>query len=387
MVTVGLLRKEMPMDPNALPFDADAMLAGLRPWVECESPTFDAPAVNRCMDLAARDLALMGARIERISGRMGLGDCVRASFPHAGRAPGILVMGHLDTVHPIGTLAKLPWRRDGGRCYGPGIYDMKGGNYLSVEALRQLAKAGIETALPVTVLFTSDEEIGSPSTRDLIEAEASRHKYVLIPEPGRADGGVVTGRYAIARFNLEATGKPSHAGARLADGRSAIREMARQLLAIEDMTTEDCTFSVGVIHGGQWVNCVTTTCTGEALSMAKRQEDLDRGVAAMLALRASGNDVQFQVTRGVTRPVWEPEAKGMALYAHASAIARSLGFEIPHQSSGGGSDGNFTGAMGIATLDGLGVQGGGGHTLEEHIMVDSLVRRGKLMAGLLATLT
>ena len=120
---------------------------------------------------------------------------------------------------------------------------------------------------------------------------------------------MVTGRYAIARFNLEATGVPSHAGARLAEGRSAIREMARKIVEIEDMTTADCTFSVGVIHGGQWVNCVTTTCTGEALSMAKRQEDLDRGVAAMLALRASSNEVRFKVTRGVTRPVWEPNAR------------------------------------------------------------------------------
>ena len=374
------------MNPDSLPFDADAMLAGLRPWVECESPTWDAPAVGRCMDLASRELALMGARIERIAGRMGFGDCVRASFPHRSTDPGILVMGHLDTVHPIGTLEKLPWRRSGEKCFGPGIYDMKGGNYISIDAIRQLQRAGIATQLPVTVLFTSDEEVGSPSTRDLIEAEASRHKYVLIPEPGRADGGVVTGRYAIARFNLEATGRPSHAGARLAEGRSAIREMARQLLAIEEMTTDDCTFSVGVIHGGQWVNCVATTCTGEALSMAKKQADLDRGVAAMLALRASGNDVQFKVTRGVTRPVWEPEPKGMALYEHASGIAKSLGFEIPHQSAGGGSDGNFTGAMGIATLDGLGVQGGGGHTLEEHLVIGSLVRRGRLMAGLLATL-
>ncbi|HTN10100.1 MAG TPA: M20/M25/M40 family metallo-hydrolase [Acetobacteraceae bacterium] len=374
------------MNPAALPFDADAMLAGLRPWVECESPTYDAAAVNRMMDLASRDLVLAGARIERIPGRMGLGDCVRASFPHPSTEPGILVMGHLDTVHPVGTLHKLAWRRDGARCYGPAICDMKGGNYLSLEAVRQLARAGVATRLPVTFLFTSDEEIGSPSTRDVIEAEAARHKYVLIPEPGRPDGGVVTGRYAIARFDLEATGRPSHAGARLAEGRSAIREMARQLVRIEDMTTDDCTFSVGVIHGGQWVNCVTTTCTGQALSMAKKQEDLDRGVAAMLALSATSNDVQFKVTRGVTRPVWEPDAKGMALWSHAEAIARSLGFAIPHQSSGGGSDGNFTGAMGIATLDGLGVQGGGAHTLEEHIEVESLVRRGRLMAGLLATL-
>ena len=377
------------MDAPALdlPFDAEAMLPGLRRWVECESPTYDAAAVARMMEMAARDLALMGARIETIPGRMGYGPCVRATFPHprAGE-PGILVMGHMDTVHPMGTLNALPWRREGNRVYGPGICDMKGGNFMALEAIRQLARAHIQTSLPVTVLFTSDEEVGSPSTRDLIEAEAARHKYVLVPEPARADGGVVTGRYAIARFNLEATGRPSHAGARLAEGRSAIREMARKLIEIEDMTTEDCTFSVGVIHGGQWVNCVTTTCTGEALSMARRQEDLDRGVAAMLALGASSNDVQFRVTRGVTRPVWEPDAKVMALYEKARGIAEGLGYHISSQSSGGGSDGNFTGAMGIATLDGLGVQGAGAHTLDEHIVVDSLAYRGKLMAGLLATL-
>ncbi len=374
------------MDPNALPFDSDAMLAGLRDWVECESPTYDAAAVNRMMDIASRALILAGARIERIAGRMGYGDCVRATFPHATpNEPGILLMGHLDTVHPIGT--KLPFRREGDRAWGPGILDMKGGNYLSLEAIRQLQRAGLRTSLPVTVLYTSDEEVGSPSTRDLIEAEASRHKYVLVPEPARPDGGVVTGRYAIARFNLEATGRPSHAGASLGAGRSAIREMARKLIEIEDMTTEDCTFSVGVIHGGQWVNCVTTSCTGEALSMAKRQEDLDRGVAAMLALRGSSNEVQFQVTQGVTRPVWEPNPRGMTLYEVARKIAQRLGYAINSQSSGGGSDGNFTGAMGIPTLDGLGVAGAGAHTLDEHIQIDSLAYRGKLMAGLLMGLT
>jgi glutamate carboxypeptidase len=375
------------VNPAELPFDADAMLEGLRVWVECESPTYDAASVNRMMDIASRDLAIAGARIERIAGRMGFGDCVRASFPHPGpNAPGILIMGHLDTVHPIGTLARLPFRRDGSRAWGPGIQDMKSGNYLALEAIRQLTRARVATRLPITVLFTSDEEVGSPSTRDLIEAEAARHRYVLVPEPARADGGVVTGRYAIARFNLEATGRPSHAGARLADGRSAIREMARKLIEIEDMTTEDCTFSVGVIHGGQWVNCVATTCTGEALSMAKRQADLDRGVARMLALSASSNDVRFKVTRGVTRPVWEPDAKVMALYETARGIARGLGYDITSQSSGGGSDGNFTGALGIATLDGLGAQGAGAHTLDEHIVVESLAYRGKLMAGLLAAL-
>jgi glutamate carboxypeptidase len=375
------------MDPKALPFDINAMVARLEPWILCESPTWDAEAVNRMMSLASRDVAMMGAAIERIPGRMGFGDCVRARFSHRKREePGILILGHFDTVHPVGTLANLPFRREGDRCYGPGILDMKGGNFIALEALLQLQRVGIATRLPVTVLFTSDEEVGSPSTRDLIEAEAARHRYVLVPEPANRDGGVVSGRYAIARFNLETVGRPSHAGATLAEGRSAIRELARRILEIEAMTTSDCTFSVGVLHGGQWVNCVPATCHGEALSMAKRQEDLDRGVTAMLAMSSSGGDVSFTVTCGVTRPVWEPDAGTMALYERARTIAASLGQDLPHGSSGGGSDGNFTGAMGIATLDGLGLAGKGYHTPDEHIDVDSLLVRGQLMAGLLATL-
>ena len=375
------------INPAKLPFDVDAMLQGLRPWVECESPTWDAAAVNRMLDLAARDLAVAGATIDRIAGRNGFGGCVRAKFPHPRpNDPGVLIAGHLDTVHPVGTLAKLPWRREGDKCYGPGIFDMKGGNYLSLEAMRQLQRAAFTTPLPVTFLFTPDEEVGTPSTRDLIEAEAARNKYVLVPEPARGETGVVTGRYAIARFNLEATGKPSHAGATLSSGRSAIREMARQILAIDAMTTDDCTFSVGIVHGGEWVNCVASRCTGEALSMAKRQADLDRGVEKMLALSGTANDVVFTVTRGVTRPVWEPDAKTMALFEKARGVARSLGVELTHGNAGGGSDGNFTGAMGIATLDGLGVRGAGAHTLEEHIEVESLAQRGRLMAGLLAVL-
>ena len=375
------------MNPANLPFDSEAMLDGLRSWVECESPTVETAAVERMLDLAAREMAIMGASIERIAGRQGFAGCVRARFPHPKQGePGILIAGHLDTVHPLGTLQKLPWRREGNKCFGPGIFDMKGGNYLTLEAIRQLARAGFTTPLPITVLFTPDEEVGTPSTRDIIEAEASRNKYALVPEPGRSDNGVVTGRYAIARFNLEATGRPSHAGATLSAGRSAIREMARQILAIDAMTTEDCTFSVGIVHGGRWVNCVATTCTGEALSMAKRQADLDRGVDQMLALSGSTDGVTFTVTRGVTRPVWEPDAGTLALYEKASGVAEQLGMTLPHASAGGGSDGNFTGAMGIPTLDGLGVRGADAHTLNEHIEVDSLAERGRLMAGLLATL-
>src|SRR4030088_1335939 len=306
------------MNPANLPFDSEAMLQGLRNWVECESPTWDASAVERMLDIAARDMAIMGASIERIAGRSGFGGCVRAHFPHPKQGqPGSLIAGHCDTVHPVGTLEKLAFRREGNKCFGPGIFDMKGGNYLSLEAIRQLARAASTTPLPVTVLFTPDEEVGTPSTRDIIEAEAARNKYVLVPEPGRPNNGVGAGRYAIARFSLEATGKPSHAGATLSSGRSAIREMARQIIAIDGMTTEDWTLSVGVVHGGQWVNYVATSCSGEALSMAKRQADLDRGVERMLALSGTANDVTFKVTRGVTPPVGGPDAATLALYEKA----------------------------------------------------------------------
>lgn len=375
------------MDLNGLPFDDQAMLKGLRPWVECESPTFEPVAVGRMMELAARDFATAGAQIDHIAGRGGFGPCVRARFPGAGPArPGILVLGHFDTVHPVGTIETLYWRQEGDRCYGPGIYDMKGGTYLALEAVRQLARAGIEAPLPVTFLLTSDEEVGTPTNRELIEEEARRNKYVLVPEPGGASS-VVSGRYAIARFNLEARGRPSHAGASLKEGRSALRYMARKILEIEEMTTDSCTFSVGVINSGRWVNCVPSVCRAEALSMAKRQTDLDAAVERLMEHAGSDMGITFDVARGVTRPVWEPDAGTLSLYERARALGRQLGLDLGHESVGGGSDGNFTGALGIPTLDGLGVVGHGAHTLEEHIVTSSLSQRGRLFAGLVATLT
>ncbi|WP_414896984.1 M20/M25/M40 family metallo-hydrolase [Rhodovulum sp. YEN HP10] len=371
-------------NPLSLPFDTGEMLAGLKPWIETESPTFDAAAVNRMMDLVQHELAALGARVERIPGRMGLGDSVRATMPHprAGEG-GILLLGHMDTVHPIGTLEKLPFRVEGDVCYGPGLMDMKGGNYVYLDALRKLLAAGVETPLPVTVLFTPDEEIGTPSTRELIETEARRHKFILVPEPARPDGGAVIGRYAIARFNLQTRGKPSHAGWQLSEGRSAIAAMARKVAEIENMTTDDCTFSLGVFRAGQWVNCVSSVCDAEVLTMAKTQELLDEGVARMMALNSDAGEVVMEVRRGVTRPVWEADQPGtMAMLALAQEIAGEIGFEITGASAGGGSDGNFTGALGIPTLDSIGVCGKDLHTLNEHILLDSLVERAKLAAAL-----
>lgn len=372
------------MNPLNLPFDSDAMLEGLRPWIECESPTWDAGAVSRMMALAARDLADAGAVVETIPGTGGFGDSIRASFPHPDRGrPGILVSGHMDTVHPVGTLEKLPFRVEGRLAYGPGIMDMKGGNYVMLEAMRQILRAGLQTPLPVTFLFTPDEEVGTPATRGLIEDAARGQRAVLVPEPASADGGAVIGRYAIARFELLTEGRPSHAGWALKDGRSAIAAMARKILEIEAMTTEDCTFSVGVIHAGQWVNCVSSECRAEVLSMAKTQADLDRGVAAIEALQGEADGVAFTVTRGVTRPVWEPGPGTMQLYDLAKGLAADIGFQLGCGSAGGGSDGNFTGAMGVPTLDSIGVRGKGLHTLTEHIEIDSLAERARLAAGLL----
>ena len=319
---------------------------------------------------------------------MGFGDCVRARFRfgHAD-TPGILIMGHLDTVHPVGTLNALPWRREENRCYGPGIFDMKGGNFIALEALRMLQRLGLSPALPVTFLFTSDEEVGSPSTRDLIEAEAARHKYVLVPEPGRADGGVVTGRYAIARFNLKAIGRPSHAGARLKEGRSAIRIMAEMIPQIEEhdhgclhlQCRRDPRWPMGQLR--------VEFLRRRGAQMAKRQADLDSGVEKMLAL-TKGDDQsgRLVVTRGVTRPVWEPNDKTMAMYQAAKRLAATIGIDLRHESSGGGSDAEFHRRAGIASLDGLGVCGSGAHTLQEHIIVDSLAQRAKLFTGLLMEL-
>lgn len=375
------------MTSRVLPLDEDSYLARLKRWVECESPTWDEAAVERMLDIAARDLAILGAEIQRIPGRMGFAGAIKARLNHA-RAdePGILVLGHLDTVHPVGVLAQNPWRREGDICWGPGILDMKGGLCLVLEALESLRRANIASDLPITILLTGEEEVGTPSCRDLIEAEAVRHRYVLVPEPARANGNLVSGRYAIARFDLRTIGRPSHAGGNLKAGRSAIKEMARRIIEIEDMTTDDRTFSVGVIQGGQWVNCVAATCTAEALSMAKRQEDLDLGVQAMLALSGERNDIVFEARLGVVRPVWETSNKTLQLFGVAQSIAKDIGFELGHESSGGGSDGNFTGALGIPTLDGVGAKGSGMHTLDEQIEVKATLERGQLLAGLLSQL-
>jgi glutamate carboxypeptidase len=373
--------------PADLPLETPAMMARLRRWVECESPSYDAAAVSRMAVLAADDIRAMGGDVEILPGTLGFGDCVRARFAPPG-APqgGILLMGHLDTVHPMGTLSEMPWREQDGLCRGPGVLDMKGGIVIALAAIAALHRAGLTPPLPITMLLNSDEEVGSPSTRALVEAEAACHRYVLIPEPARRSGGVVVGRHAVARYKLVTRGRPAHAGLRLNEGRSAIQEMAHQIIAIDRLSQPDCTFSTGVIHGGQWVNCVARECEAELLSVSTSEDALARGRRTLADLRPTAPGTEIELVPGAVRPFWHASPGDRLLYETASRIAADLGFDLPGETSGGGSDGNFTGAMGIPTLDGLGPRGDLLHTRDEHIVVDSLAERGRLLAGLLMTL-
>lgn len=372
-------------------FDTDKIAQGIVNWAEVESPTHHVAGVNRMMDLAASEMQDLGGEIDRIPGTGGFGDIVTARFSSSGDPdqPGILVMSHLDTVHVVGTLAnKLRIRRDGNRLYGPGVLDMKGGARLAIEALRALRHLGVQPTLPITYIFTPDEEVGSPSSRSRIEAEAVKHKYVLVPEPLRPWGDVVTGRHAVQRFWVRVHGQPAHAGLQKDKGRSAIAKMAELITRIEALNDYDkgTTYAVGTVHGGVFVNVVTTLCEAQVLCVAPNHELLREVQSNMQSMAGEEDGVRVQIEPGLLRPMAEPHDKTMALYNHARKLASKTGVKLGHCQSGGGSDGNFTGALGIATLDGLGVCGTNAHTFEEHLLLSSLAPQCRLMAGLLQTL-
>jgi glutamate carboxypeptidase len=369
--------------------DLGAMIEGIRRWVVTESPTRDTAAVNRMIDLVQSDVAGLPVAIERVAGQRGFADNLIVRNQAAGAGPGILILSHIDTVHPIGTLnGPLPFRRDGDRLYGPGLFDMKGGAYLALEAFRQVAKAG-SAKLPVTFLFTPDEEVGSPTSRHLIEAEARRARYVLVTEPARDGGKVVTARKGVGRFEVKTIGVPAHSGARHHDGRSAIKEMARQVLAIEGLTdyARGVTTTVGMIAGGTAPNVVPQHCH---ITVDLRVRDAATGAefeAKILGLEPFDPGVKIEVTGGMNRPPFEKSSAIDVLFRHAQAVARDIGFALEHtEMTGGGSDGNFTAALGVPTLDGLGIDGDGAHTEWEHGLVSSITPRTLLMRGLLETL-
>jgi glutamate carboxypeptidase len=366
-----------------------AMIDGIKRWVETESPTQSKAAVNKMIDLVQSDVAGLPVNVERVAGRNGYADNLIVRNTAAGEGSGILILSHIDTVHPIGTLAgPLPFRRDGDRLYGPGLFDMKGGAYLALEAFRQVAQAK-SAKLPVTFVFTPDEEVGSPTSRALIETEAKESRYVLVTEPARDGGKVVTARKGVGRFEVKTIGVPAHSGARHQDGRSAIREMARQVLAIEGMTdyARGVTTTVGMISGGTAPNVIPQHCR---ISVDLRVREVAAGEefeTKILGLAPFDPGVKLEVTGGMNRPPFDMSTAIGVLFRHAQAVAKNIGFDLQHtEMTGGGSDGNFTAALGIPTLDGLGIDGDGAHTEWEHGLISSIEPRTRLMRGLLETL-
>lgn len=370
--------------------DAEEILAGVLEWVGIESPSHDAAAVNRMADRVQHDMGSIGAHLERIPGVDGFGDLLKARTPWGGDGPGILVLSHIDTVHPIGSIDDiLPVRREEDRVYGPGIYDMKGGAYLAYYAYRHLVRMGAETPLPITFLYIPEEEVGSPTSREIIEREALGNKYVLVTEPAREGGKIVTSRKGVADFHLTVKGRPSHAGARHEDGRSAIKEMAKQIIRLEEMTDYDrgITLNVGMIEGGTGINVVPAKCVAH-VDMRVPDEATEKEMCErILGLEAFDVDVELEVTGGMNRPPFSKDEKIGALFEHAKTLAAEIGFELEDVvKTGGGSDGNFTAALGVPTLDGLGADGYGAHSDYEHIYYSSLEPRTKLMLLLFQTL-
>jgi glutamate carboxypeptidase len=370
-------------------FDTEAMTAVLQGWVARESPTLDPAAVNKMQDLVQAFFSVEACHVERIPGRDGLGDTLKITAGPANGKPPILVVSHVDTVHPLKTIERdLPLKRDGDKLYGPGIYDMKGGAFLASEGFRDVAIKGAAQR-PLVFLFTPDEEIGSPTTRAIIEDEGRRAAYALITEPARDGGKIVTARKGVGRFEVHVEGRPAHSGARHQDGRSAIREAARQILVIEGLTDygRGITTTVGRMHGGTAANVIPQHAHFDIDLRVTTVEDGQHFERHILGLQPHDPDVTLKITGSMNRPPMAKSAAIQALYDHAVVLASELGFPLPEAPmTGGGSDGNFTAAIGTPTLDGLGCDGDGAHTLHEHCFVSSLAPRAALMARLLETL-
>jgi glutamate carboxypeptidase len=368
--------------------------AGQRDWlldfiealVAIESPSDDPIAVNRCGAELASRLTALGATVTRVASTTA-GDHLRASFGQGPRQ--ILLLGHFDTVWPTGQLKTMPLKRENGRLYGPGIFDMKAGIALATLATRAVMAEGGLGQCQVVMLWTTDEEIGSTTSRALIEAEAKRSAAVLVFEPSLPGGGLKTSRKGVGQFEMCVRGVSAHAGLDPGKGISAVRELARQIIAIDDLQdpASGVTVTVGVIEGGTRANVVPAEARAIIDARAVTRADADRVERTMKALVPQIAGAQLTVTGGFDRPPLERTAAVAGLFAEAQAVARDLGLTLEEGSAGGGSDGNFTAALGVPTLDGFGAVGDGAHALHEHVEIEALVPRAAVIAGLIARLT
>src|SRR6202789_2550131 len=309
--------------PSSNAFDSKAILDGIRRWVEIETPTEAPDQVNRLVTMVADGYRDLPVTVERVAGRSGCGDHLLARSSWGQDAPGILVLSHLDTVHPLGFIARLPFRIEGDSAFGPGIYDMKGGAYLAYHAFRQICASAERSPLGVTQLYVSDEEIGSPTSRALIEAEGRKAKYVLVTEPARDGGKIVTGRKGVARFEVFIKGVPAHAGTRPEDGRSAIRELANVIQTLEAMNDlkRGITVNVGIVRGGTRPNVIAEEAYAEVDMRVATIADANELVPKILNLTSRTEGVSVKVTGELNRPPYEKSNAGTTLFEHAKKLA------------------------------------------------------------------
>ncbi len=361
------------------------MIETLRRLVEVESPSDDKAAVDRAVELAASVAQQLGGQA-KFHKQKQFGSILELRFgPARSRDKPVLLLGHLDTVWPLGTLKTMPWREKAGRFYGPGALDMKAGVAMALTAIQALGKLGIHR--PVTLLLNSDEEVGSPVSRPITERLALTSSAVLVLEPAQGLA-CKTARKGVGDYRLQVSGVAAHSGVDFARGHSAILELARLLQKVEGFTDQRLgrTVNPGVIGGGTRSNVIAQQAWAEVDVRIAKASDAARVDKLFRGLRCADPACTLTITGGINRPPMERKPGTVALYKQARRLAAEIGFELDEAATGGGSDGNFTAALGVPTLDGLGAVGEGAHSAHESVVIEHLVPRTALLAALIADL-
>jgi glutamate carboxypeptidase len=364
----------------------DQIVQTIRQLVEIESPTDNKQAVDQLGALLAGRFEALGghAKFHRVQ---DFGDHLQVDFAGAGGGKPVLLLGHLDTVYPTGTLTTMPCRVARGRLWGPGAFDMKSGIAFmlhAIEALREWNEDKLPR--PVTVLLVSDEEVGSDTSRVITENLAKKSAAVLVLEPSHGPKGAVkTARKGIGEYVLKVTGKAAHSGLDFEKGQSAILELAKQIIAISKLidVKRGLTLNVGTVQGGTRVNVIPAEASAVLDVRVARKQDASILDRKLRALKPFNRKCKIEISGGMNRPPMERTPAVAALYKKAAEIARQLGWKLEEASVGGGSDGNFTAALGIPTLDGLGGVGEGAHATHESILISELPKRAALLAALI----
>jgi len=363
----------------------EEMVSTIRELVEIESPSDNKSAVDRMAETVAQKFATLGGQI-RLHHAADFGNHLQVDFSGKRGGKPVLLLGHYDTVYPLGTLASMPCRIVDNKLTGPGVLDMKSGIGLMLYALAGLRSWDGALPRPITVLLVSDEEVGSDSSRAITESLAKKAAAVLVLEPSYGfEGAVKTARKGVGEYAVRVTGKASHAGLDFQKGVNAILELARQIERVSGFTDlkKRLTVNVGIVSGGSRTNVVPAEATAQVDVRIARLKDAAGIDKKMRSLRPYNRKCKLEITGGINRPPMERTAGVAALYAKAVAIARELGWKLGEAAVGGGSDGNFTAGLGIPTLDGLGGVGDGAHAVHEHILIPELPRRAALIAGLI----